>query len=61
MSTYLAARCPQCSRWISVRQCDADTPTFDPTFIMQLACPHCGQQSKLLASALELVSESDLH
>jgi C4-type Zn-finger protein len=61
MSTYLAARCPECSKWISVRECDGDAPTFDPTFMMQLGCSHCGKQSKLPATALELVPESDLH
>ncbi len=60
MPTYLAVRCPQCSGWIPIRRCEADAPTFDPTLLMQVACPHCGVQSKLLASALELVPQSKL-
>ncbi len=60
MSHYLATRCPQCSKWIAVRQCEPDDPTFDPTLFMQLTCPHCGARSKLAASALEVVPESTL-
>jgi hypothetical protein len=60
MSHYLAARCSQCSKWIPVRQCEADDPTFDPSIFIQVLCPHCGKQSKLNAKALEVVPESKL-
>jgi len=60
MVQYLAARCPQCSSWIPLRQCDADAPTFDPTLLLQVECTRCGQKSSLPSSALEVIPESKL-
>jgi len=60
MAQYLAARCPQCSNWIPLRPCEPDTPTFDPTLLMQVECSHCGQTSKLPSSALEVIPQSQL-
>ena len=60
MSNYLAVRCPQCSKWIPIRRCDTDAPTFEPTLFMQVVCPHCRHHSKLMAAALEVVPESKL-
>ena len=60
MTSYLAATCPQCSKWIPLRECEPEDPTFDPTLLMQLTCPHCGGSVKLSASVLEVISESEL-
>ena len=60
MTTYLAAPCPQCSKWIPLRECEAEDSTFDPTLLMQLHCPHCGKRFDLQASALEVVPSSKL-
>ncbi len=60
MPSYLAARCPQCTKWIAVHKCDADAPTMDPTLLLLVKCLQCGQQSKLAASALEIIPESKL-
>ena len=60
MSNYLAARCTQCSKWIPLRECEADDPTFDPTLFIQVVCPHCGHASKVNAKALQVVSQSKL-
>lgn len=60
MAHCMAARCTQCSGWIRVGQFDADAPTIDPTFVLRLSCPHCGAQSELPASSLEMIPESKL-
>ena len=60
MTSYLAAPCPQCTKWIPLRECESEDPTFDPTLLMQLTCPHCGEQFKLQAAALEVIPESKL-
>jgi hypothetical protein len=60
MPTYLAARCSQCSKWIPVRECEEDDPTFDPSLFVELVCPHCGEKTRLHAKAFELVPGSKL-
>ena len=60
MSHYLAVNCPQCSKWIPLRQCESEDPTFDPNLFAQVACPHCGQQIQPNATAVEVVSASQL-
>lgn len=60
MATYLATRCPQCTKWIPVRRCETDDPTFDPGLFVQVDCPHCGGKVKLQATAMEVVPESKL-
>jgi hypothetical protein len=60
VTQYLAAPCPKCSKWIPLRECEGDDPTFDPNLLMMLTCAHCGQQFKLSAAALEVVPESKL-
>jgi len=60
MSNYLACRCSHCSKWIPIRQCEGDDPTFDPSLLIELLCPNCGKKTKLHAKALEVVAESKL-
>jgi hypothetical protein len=60
MSHYLAAHCPQCSKWVPVRQCEGDDPTFDPGLNVQIVCPHCGGRFQIQAHLLEVVPESKL-
>lgn len=60
MAHYLATRCPKCRKWIPIRRCEADDPTFDPALFIQLDCPHCGKHFKLRSTALEVVPESKL-
>ncbi len=60
MSSYLATRCSQCSKWIPLRECEADDPTFDPGIFIEIVCPHCGKKTKVSAKALEVVADSKL-
>jgi DNA-directed RNA polymerase subunit RPC12/RpoP len=60
MPHYLATRCSQCSKWIPIRECEAEDPTFDPALLMEVVCPHCGNRSKVRSTALEVISESKL-
>jgi DNA-directed RNA polymerase subunit RPC12/RpoP len=60
MPHYLATRCLQCSKWIPIRECEAEDPTFDPSLLMEVTCPHCGRKSKVQSTALEVIAESKL-
>src|SRR5271166_1164626 len=57
MRHYLATRCTKCFKWVPIRECDAEDPTFDPSILIQFVCPHCGTTFKLQAKALEVVPE----
>ena len=60
MPHYLATRCSQCSKWVPIRQCEAEDPTFDPAILIQIVCPHCGARFKLQAKMLEVISQARL-
>jgi DNA-directed RNA polymerase subunit RPC12/RpoP len=60
MPHYLATRCPQCSKWVPIRQCEAEDPTFDPSIMVQIVCANCGNTFKLQTKALEVISEARL-
>jgi len=60
MSHYLAAQCSHCSKWIPLRECEPEDPTFDPAILIQVTCPHCGGQFKVQAKALEVIPKSKL-
>ncbi len=60
MPHYLATRCSKCSKWIPIRECEAEDPTFDPAILIQVVCPSCGSRFKLETKALEVISEARL-
>ncbi len=61
MTKCLAAKCPKCSKPVRLRSWnDPDAPTFDVQAVMKLACPHCGQDSLVSSSAIQVMDESKL-
>jgi len=60
MPHYLATRCSQCTKWIPIRECEAEDPTFDPAILIQIVCPHCGTRTKVQAKILEVISQAKL-
>ena len=58
MTSYLATACPKCSKWIPLRECEPEEPTFDPSLLLQVSCANCGESFKVTAATLEVVPKS---